>query len=194
MRMLLSHSTRAPALGACCLVLAACLPGCASKNPLIDEPVASTATQPAAAPTKTAAGAPVAAPVAANSGAQTTAPTGLRRFLGMFAPYRIDVQQGNFVSQEMVAQLKEGMTQEQVRFVLGTPLLTDMFHAERWDYPFSLQKGNGEVISSRVTVFFKDNKLARFEGGNLPTEKEYLARITGPATEAKADSPSSETK
>jgi outer membrane protein assembly factor BamE len=185
MRMLLSPSTRAPALGACCLVLAACLPGCASKNPLIDEPVASNAVQPAA-PIKTAD--------AAASGTQITAPTGLRRFLGIFAPYRIDVQQGNFVSKEMVSQLKEGMTRDQVRFVLGTPLLTDMFHADRWDYPFSLQKGSGETISSRVTIFFKDNKLARFEGGNLPTEKEYLARITGPAPEATPVSATPEAK
>lgn len=184
MRMLLSLSTRAPALGACCLVLAACLSGCASKNPLIDEPVATSA--------KTAEAIPATA--AASTGTQTTGPTGVRRFLGIFAPYRIDVQQGNFVSQEMVTQLKEGMTPEQVRFVLGTPLLTDMFHADRWDYPFRLQKGNGEIITSRVTIFFKDDKLVRFEGGNLPTEKEYLARIAGSAIEAKADSAAPETK
>jgi outer membrane protein assembly factor BamE len=191
MRMLF-HTYRAPVLGACCLILAACLPGCASKNPLIDEPVANTAVQPAAAPVKTAEA--TSATAVGSTGTQTTAPTGLRRFLGIFAPYRIDIQQGNFVSQEMVSQLKEGMTQDQVRFVLGTPLLTDMFHADRWDYPFRLQKGSGEIIASRVTVFFKDNKLTRFEGGNLPTEKEYLARIAGPAPEAKAGNASPATK
>lgn len=110
-----------------------------------------------------------------------TGPTGWRRLLGMFSPYRIDIQQGNFVSREMVAQLKEGMTREQVRFVLGTPLLTDIFHAERWDYAFRLQKGSGEVITSRVVVFFRDDRLAKIEGGELPTEAEYLAFIAGSA-------------
>lgn len=79
----------------------------------------------------------------------------------------------------MVAQLKEGMTPEQVRFVLGTPQLTDIFHTDRWDYVFRLAKGNGEITTSRVIVFFKDNRLARFEGGDLPTEQDYLARIAG---------------
>ena len=51
-------------------------------------------------------------------------------------PYRIEIQQGNYVSQDMVAQLKPGMTKEQVRFVLGTPLVTDIFHADRWDYVY----------------------------------------------------------
>lgn len=83
----------------------------------------------------------------------------------------------------MVEQLKEGMqrpegvTREQVRFVLGTPLLTSVFHDNRWDYVFRLQKRSGEVISSRVTVFFDNNRLARIDGGNLPTEQEYLALI-----------------
>jgi outer membrane protein assembly factor BamE len=79
----------------------------------------------------------------------------------------------------MLAQLQPGMTRDQVRFVLGTPLLTDIFHADRWDYLFRLAKSNGEVTTSGVTVFFKDNKMERFDGGNLPTEKEYIARIAG---------------
>lgn len=99
---------------------------------------------------------------------------------GFLKPYRIDIQQGNFVSKEMVAQLKPGMTREQVRFVLGTPLLTDVFHADRWEYEFRLAKGNGELVSSRVSVFFKDNLMDRYEGGdNLPTEEEYLSLIAG---------------
>ena len=99
---------------------------------------------------------------------------------GFLKPYRIDIQQGNFVSKEMVAQLKPGMTRDQVRFVLGTPLLTDVFHSDRWDYEFRLAKGNGELMSSRVSVFFKDNLMDRYEGGNdLPTEQEYLSLIAG---------------
>lgn len=79
-------------------------------------------------------------------------------------PYRIDVRQGNFVDQAMVAQLKPGMSREQVRFVLGTPLVTDVFHADRWDYVYRLQPGKGEVQQRRLTVVFEDGKLARLEG------------------------------
>ena len=115
----------------------------------------------------------------ANAGAQTTSVTQLQRFLWIFSPYRPDIQQGNFVSQEMLTQLKVGQTRDQVKFILGTPLLTDIFHADRWDYPFYLARGNGELTSARVTVYFKDNKVEKFDGGNLPTEKEYIARIAG---------------
>ena len=118
-------------------------------------------------------------------GAQTISATKLQKFLWVFSPYRPDIQQGNFVSQEMLNQLKVGQTREQVRFILGTPLLTDIFHADRWDFPFYLARGDGELTSSRVTVYFKDDKVERFDGGNLPTEKEYIARIAGPAKAVK---------
>lgn len=124
--------------------------------------------------------APVA-PVEAAQGAQTTTITKAQKFLWFFSPYRPDIQQGNFVSQEMLAQLKTGMTKDQVKFVLGTPLMADPFHAQRWDYPFRLAKGSGELTTSTVVVHFdKDDKVARFEGGNLPSEQEYIARIAGP--------------
>ena len=171
MRMLLSPvrtSARIVPLAAA-VVLMAALAGCASKKPLLDQPAASA--DPAAAPV-----------VTDTSGVQTVKH---RRFLGIFSPYRIDIQQGNFVSKEMLAQVKEGMTREQVRFALGTPLLTDLFHEDRWDYVFRLQKGNGEVTTSRVSVFFNGNLLARVEGGNLPTENDYLDRLSGGAAEAR---------
>lgn len=80
-------------------------------------------------------------------------------------PYRPDIRQGNLVTQEMVAQLKPGMTRDQVRFVLGSPLLVDVFHAERWDYLYRMQKGRGgSVQQRRLAVFFKDNKLERVDG------------------------------
>jgi len=111
------------------------------------------------------------APVEASQGAQTTTITQAQRFLWFFSPYRPDIQQGNFVSQEMLAQLKAGMSKDQVKFLLGTPLMADVFHADRWDYPFRLAKGNGELTTSVVVVFFdKDGKVARHEGGNLPSE------------------------
>jgi len=79
-------------------------------------------------------------------------------------PYRIDVRQGNFVSQEMVAQLKPGQSKDQVRFILGTPLVVDPFHAERWDYVYRFQPGRGEVQQRRVAVYFADGKLTRVAG------------------------------
>jgi outer membrane protein assembly factor BamE len=171
-------------VGALLLMLG--LASCASKNPLIDEPASPVSTAPAASNSAAPANPVAAAPTQAATTDATSTPSAAgvqttheSRFLGFLSPYRPDIQQGNFVSREMVAQLKEGMTQEQVRFVLGTPLLSDMFHADRWDYLFRLKRGDGEVTSSRVTVFFKENRLARFEGGDLPTEAEYLARIAG---------------
>jgi len=162
MRMLFSHS------GALCVLLAASLAGCASKNPLIDEPANVRRSEPAVQAQQTTE----------QSGSDVQV-TREKPFLGFLRPYRADIQQGNFVSREMVAQLKEGMTQDQVRFVLGTPLLTDVFHNNRWDYPFRMKKGNGEVTTSRVTLTFVDNRLARIEGGDLPTEADYLSRIAG---------------
>lgn len=109
-----------------------------------------------------------------------------KRFLGFLSPYRPDVQQGNFVSREMVAQLRAGMTQNQVVFLLGTPLLNDVFHQNRWDYIFRMQKGNGEITTSNVTIYFEDSLVSRFEGGgDLPTEADYLARIADKAKAAK---------
>ncbi len=81
------------------------------------------------------------------------------------SPYRIEIQQGNFVTQEMVAQLKPGLTKEQVRFILGTPLVADIFHADRWDYVFTRRRANSrEVEERRITVLFEDGKLKRVEG------------------------------
>lgn len=107
---------------------------------------------------------------------------------GFLKPYRIDIQQGNFVSKEMVAQLRPGQSRDQVRFVLGTPLLNNLFHGERWDYDFRLAKGNGEVMMSRVSVFFtKEGVVDHVEGGeNLPTESEYLSLISSSKQGAKA--------
>jgi len=79
-------------------------------------------------------------------------------------PYRIDIQQGNAVDQEMISKLRRGMTMSQVRYALGTPLLMDAFHSDRWDYFYSLRKGGVIVESRRFVVFFKAGKLDRIEG------------------------------
>ena len=79
-------------------------------------------------------------------------------------PYRIEIQQGNFISQEMVGQLKPGMSKEQVRLALGTPLLTDIFHADRWDYVFWRDRPGQKREQRKLTVFFEDGKLTRLDG------------------------------
>lgn len=211
MRLPFSVMPPASALSrAFCLVAATALIGCATKNPLMDEPVAAApAAQPAPAPAPAAKAAAPATPAAAAAApaqppatpapqsaqapaakAAAPAPTGVqttrqKRLFGIFSPYKIDVQQGNFISQEQLSQLKTGMTPEQVHFVLGTPLLNDVFHANRWDYVFRMQKGSGEVISSRIAVHFQDNRVARIDAGSLPTEQDYLSLIAG----SKPDAP-----
>lgn len=96
-------------------------------------------------------------------------------------PYRIEIQQGNFVSQEMVSQLKLGMSKDQVRFVLGTALIADSFHADRWDYVFRRQKVNSRELEHRsFTVFFEDGKLARIEGDVTPAARADASEVKAP--------------
>jgi len=80
--------------------------------------------------------------------------------------YKIDVQQGNVLTQDMVSQLRPGLSKDQVRFILGTPVLMDMFHANRWDYVYRMQKGSsGEVESRKFSAFFDaSDKLVRVTG------------------------------
>lgn len=82
--------------------------------------------------------------------------------------YRLNVDQGNIIAQEKVNQLKPGMSREQVRFVMGTPLLTDTFHDDRWDYIYSLRDRDGKTTEQRMTVIFADEKLARLSGTFMP--------------------------
>lgn len=93
--------------------------------------------------------------------------------------YRIDVQQGNVLTQEMVAQLRPGLSMDQVRFILGTPVLVDMFHANRWDYFFWLKKGRtGEVETRRFSAFFdSDGRLIRVAGDVTPAQPTDAASV-----------------
>ncbi len=83
-------------------------------------------------------------------------------------PYKIDIQQGNYVTQDMVAKLKPGMTRPQVRFILGTPLVVDMFRANRWDYVYLYEKRGRLTEQRKMTVIFENDKLARIEGDVVP--------------------------
>lgn len=108
--------------------------------------------------------------------------------------YKIDIQQGNVVTQDMIDQLRSGMTRRQVRFVMGNPLLTDTFHADRWDYLYSLQPGGGERQQERVSVIFNDNEqLVSLYGDFMPgvSRDEALlgndndTNVTAPAQESE---------
>ncbi|MDR3413873.1 MAG: outer membrane protein assembly factor BamE [Formivibrio sp.] len=96
-------------------------------------------------------------------------------FPNVVSPYKLDIPQGNAITADKVAQLKAGMTRSQVRFVLGTPLLADPFHANRWDYVFTEAKDARLIQKKKFTVFFENDNLTRFEGDTLPAAKPILA-------------------
>ncbi len=100
-----------------------------------------------------------------------------RKVTDTVSPYKIDVVQGNVVTREQVAYLKPGMPRAMVRDVLGTPLLASVFHAQRWDYVFTLQRQGAEPQARKVTVFFKDDVLERIEADELPSEAEFVATL-----------------
>ncbi|HHL4081202.1 MULTISPECIES: outer membrane protein assembly factor BamE [unclassified Burkholderia] len=104
-----------------------------------------------------------------------------QRIAQSITPYRITVVQGNFVSQEKAAQLQVGMTREQVRALLGTPLLADMFHADRWDYLFYFKRGSTSIVQQRdLVINFSGDRVASWTGAdNLPSELDLLADIDG---------------
>ncbi|WP_415837476.1 outer membrane protein assembly factor BamE [Parendozoicomonas haliclonae] len=82
--------------------------------------------------------------------------------------YKIDIQQGNVITQDMVNQLRPGMTREQVRFVMGEALLPDSFNTDRWDYIYSFQPGDKARTQQTLSLFFKNDQLAYFEGDMRP--------------------------
>lgn len=92
-------------------------------------------------------------------------------------PYKIDVQQGNVVTREQVQALRVGMPRQQVRDILGSPLLTSVFHANRWDYAFSFRRQGQPLQQRHVAVFFQGDVLARVEADELPTEAELVSTL-----------------
>lgn len=128
----------------------------------------------------------------------TIQPFGFRRFIRTFsvaacvsvasvaalsgcAVYRHEIVQGNFISQEQVQALQVGMPSAYVRQILGTPLITDLFRGQRWDYVFTMQHRRGvEPKKYIVSVFFEGDALQRVEGAeNLPTEQDFVNSIAG---------------
>ncbi|RZL64111.1 MAG: outer membrane protein assembly factor BamE [Variovorax sp.] len=101
----------------------------------------------------------------------------MRNALSAVTPYKVEVVQGNFVSKEQVDALKAGMSRQQVREILGTSLLTDVFHADRWDYVFTIRRQGVEPQQRRLTLFFNGEVLDRFSGDTMPSEEEFVATL-----------------
>ena len=91
--------------------------------------------------------------------------------------HKIDIQQGNRVKQQDLDKLQLGMTRKQVKFVLGSPLLQDSFHQDRWDYIFYLKPGKGEVQRSRVSLYFKGDKLIRIDKSQYKPDQQTITPI-----------------
>lgn len=100
------------------------------------------------------------------------------KLLGLITPYRIDIVQGNVVTQELAAQVKPGMTRAQVRDILGSPMLTDIFHADRWDYVFTIKRQGTEPQQRTVVAHFEGDVLKKLDAPQLPSEREFVAQIT----------------
>lgn len=104
---------------------------------------------------------------------------------GSITPYKVEVVQGNFVSREQVSALKPGMSRQQVRDILGTPLLTDAFHADRWDYVFTLRRQGVPPQARKLTAYFKGEQFDRVEGDEMPSEAEFVASLDNRRKDAK---------
>jgi outer membrane protein assembly factor BamE len=99
------------------------------------------------------------------------------RWMGVITPYRIDIMQGNVVTKEQAALIRPGMSREQVRDILGSPLLTSAFHGERWDYVFTLRRQGVEPQRRSIVAWFKGNQLDRLDAPDLPSENEFVSSV-----------------
>lgn len=107
--------------------------------------------------------------------------------------YKIEIQQGNLITQELVDKLKPGMTRAQVRFVLGSPMISDAFHHNRWDYVYRLEQKGNLVEQRQLTVFFEDDKLVRIDGSFSPSIAFARPPVepTSPVVKEESDVPAS---
>ena len=96
---------------------------------------------------------------------------------GLVTPYKIDIVQGNVVTREQAQALQVGMSRQQVRELLGSPLLASVFHADRWDYVFTFRRQGQATQQRKLTVYFKAEALERFEADELPSEEEFVSSL-----------------
>ncbi|GAB4125573.1 MAG: hypothetical protein Fur0014_23000 [Rubrivivax sp.] len=97
---------------------------------------------------------------------------------GLVTPYRMEIVQGNVVTKEQIERLKPGMVRRQVIDVLGTPLVADIFHADRWDYVFTIRRQGAEPQRRAIVLSFKGDVLERIDAPELPSEREFVSSIT----------------
>ncbi|MDG1945995.1 MAG: outer membrane protein assembly factor BamE [Halioglobus sp.] len=107
-------------------------------------------------------------------------------FVGFPGVYKINIEQGNIVTQDMADQLKPGMNRRQVRFILGTPLAEGTFDQDRWDYIFVIRNGNKVLDQSRLTVVFEGDALVSISGDVAATNWGTPDRGSSPAPSALA--------
>lgn len=107
------------------------------------------------------------------------------RVANAVTPYKIDVVQGNFVSKEQVQALQPGMSRQQIRDILGTPLVTSVFHADRWEYVFTIKRPGVDPQVRKLTAFFNGDSFARAEGDEMPSEAEFVASLKGMKSQPK---------
>lgn len=91
--------------------------------------------------------------------------------------YKVDVQQGNVVDQDMLAQLRPQMDKKKILFIMGSPIIQDTFHADRWDYIYTEQKSGGDIERRLITLYFKDDKLDHIGGDVQPAESPLVATL-----------------
>lgn len=119
----------------------------------------------------------------------SSSPTSLRNpetLFGLLTPYKADVVQGNVVTQEVLGLVQPGLGRMQVRELLGTPLLADPFHTDRWDYVFTLRRQGVPDQKRVVSVFFDGDVVKRLDAGDLPSEREFVASIDRPVQDREA--------
>jgi outer membrane protein assembly factor BamE len=111
-------------------------------------------------------------------------------FLGVITPYRVEIVQGNVVTKEQIAAVKPGMSRAEVRDILGSPLVTDAFHPQRWDYVFTIKRQGTEPQNRRVVVLFDGDAMKSVDApADLPGEREFVTAITPPKLAAKGTPP-----
>jgi outer membrane protein assembly factor BamE len=105
-------------------------------------------------------------------------PASLKGFIAFIAPYKPDVIQGNVVTTEQISQIKTGMSRSQVKDILGSPLITDPFHGDRWDYVFTLRRQGFDDQERSFVVLFDKDQVQKIDAPALPSEDEFVAQIS----------------
>jgi outer membrane protein assembly factor BamE len=103
--------------------------------------------------------------------------TATDKVLGLVTPYKVEVVQGNVITKEQASLIKPGQSRAQVRDILGSPLLMDVFHADRWDYMFTIRRQGAEPQQRQVVVRFEGDTLKSIEAPELPAERDFVASI-----------------